>query len=103
LLRAALVMPILPLAANCFGWIFTEMGRQPWVVFGAMLTRNGVSRSVSLAEVLTSFAAFTILYAALAVIEVRLLIRSAKADLPDVTPPPDPDRDDADRPLAFAY
>jgi cytochrome d ubiquinol oxidase subunit I len=103
MLRAALVMPILPLAANCFGWIFTEMGRQPWVVFGAMLTRNGVSRSVSLAEVLTSFAAFTILYAALAVIEVRLLIRSAKADLPDVTPPPDPDRDDADRPLAFAY
>ena len=35
LLRAAIVLPLLPLAANSFGWIFTEMGRQPWVVFGA--------------------------------------------------------------------
>jgi cytochrome d ubiquinol oxidase subunit I len=33
---------ILPLqlwsVANSFGWIFTEMGRQPWVVFGLMTT-----------------------------------------------------------------
>jgi cytochrome d ubiquinol oxidase subunit I len=104
LLRAALLMPVLPLAANCFGWIFTEMGRQPWIVFGEMLTRDGVSRSVSLTEVLTSFAAFTLIYATLAVIEVRLLLRYARAGLPDVTPPP-PQTDDADedRPLAFAY
>ncbi|MFK3979899.1 cytochrome ubiquinol oxidase subunit I [Micromonospora sp. NPDC050397] len=105
LLRAAIVMPILPLAANCFGWIFTEMGRQPWVVFGEMLTRDGVSRSVSLTEVLTSFTAFTLIYATLAVIEVRLLLRYARAGLPDTTPPPEPDDDtaDEDRPLAFAY
>ncbi|HEX7743819.1 MAG TPA: cytochrome ubiquinol oxidase subunit I [Micromonosporaceae bacterium] len=104
LLRAGLVLPLLPLAANSFGWIFTEMGRQPWIVFGEMLTRNGVSRSVSLTEVLTSFTAFTLVYATLAVIEVRLLIRYAKAGVPDLTPPsPEPDREDADRPLAFAY
>ena len=29
---------VLPLLANSFGWIFTEMGRQPWIVFGEMLT-----------------------------------------------------------------
>ncbi|OZV75902.1 cytochrome ubiquinol oxidase subunit I [Micromonospora echinospora] len=105
LLRAGLVMPLLPLAANSFGWIFTEMGRQPWIVFGEMLTRDGVSRSVSLTEVLTSFTAFTIVYATLAVIEVRLLIRYARNGLPDVTDntPSDDDTDDADRPLAFAY
>ncbi|WP_416904276.1 cytochrome ubiquinol oxidase subunit I [Micromonospora echinospora] len=103
LLRAGLVMPLLPLAANSFGWIFTEMGRQPWIVFGEMLTRDGVSRSVSLTEVLTSFTAFTIVYATLAVIEVRLLIRYARNGLPDVTENPPPDTDDADRPLAFAY
>ncbi|HEX2771327.1 MAG TPA: cytochrome ubiquinol oxidase subunit I, partial [Micromonosporaceae bacterium] len=104
LLRAGLVMPLLPLAANSFGWIFTEMGRQPWIVFGEMLTRDGVSRSVSLTEVLTSFTAFTLIYATLAVIEVRLLIRYAKAGVPDLTPPsPEPDREDEDRPLAFAY
>ncbi|BCJ69064.1 cytochrome ubiquinol oxidase subunit I [Polymorphospora rubra] len=105
LLRAALVMPVLPLAANCFGWIFTEMGRQPWIVFGEMLTRDGVSRSVSLAEVLTSFTAFTLVYATLAVVEVRLLVRYARHGLPDTDPPePDPtDHDDEDKPLAFAY
>ncbi|HEX5543471.1 MAG TPA: cytochrome ubiquinol oxidase subunit I [Micromonospora sp.] len=105
LLRASLILPLLPLAANSFGWIFTEMGRQPWIVYGEMLTRDGVSRSVTLTEVLTSFTAFTLVYAALAVIEVRLLLRYAKAGLPDVTPPPEPahDVDEEDRPLAFAY
>ncbi|MFV2114588.1 cytochrome ubiquinol oxidase subunit I [Micromonospora sp. LOL_025] len=105
LLRAGLVMPLLPLAANSFGWIFTEMGRQPWIVFGEMLTRDGVSRSVSLTEVLTSFTAFTLIYATLAVVEVKLLLRYAKAGVPDLTPNPDIDdtHDDAERPLAFAY
>ncbi|ASW55108.1 cytochrome ubiquinol oxidase subunit I [Plantactinospora sp. KBS50] len=107
LLRAGLIMPLLPLAANIFGWIFTEMGRQPWVVFGEMLTRDGVSRSVGLAEVLTSFTAFTLAYATLAVIEVRLLLRYARAGLPeaaDATPgTPDDSDHDPDRPLAFAY
>ncbi|MFI6761376.1 cytochrome ubiquinol oxidase subunit I [Micromonospora sp. NPDC050417] len=104
LLRAGIILPILPLAANCFGWIFTEMGRQPWVVFGEMLTRDGVSRSVSLTEVLTSFTAFTLIYATLAVIEIRLLLRYARAGLPDPTPPPPDDTTaDEDRPLAFAY
>ncbi|MFI6263507.1 cytochrome ubiquinol oxidase subunit I [Micromonospora sp. NPDC051006] len=105
LLRAGLAMPVLPLLANSFGWIFTEMGRQPWIVFGEMLTRNGVSRSVSLAEVLTSFTAFTLIYATLAVIEFKLLVRYAKAGVPDLTPEPEIDdsHDDAERPLAFAY
>ncbi|MFY1702302.1 cytochrome ubiquinol oxidase subunit I [Micromonospora sp. WMMA1923] len=105
LLRAAVIMPILPLLANSFGWIFTEMGRQPWIVFGEMLTRDGVSRSVSLAEVLTSFAAFTLIYATLAVIEVKLLLRYARAGVPEITEPPDTHDtdDDTDRPLAFAY
>jgi len=103
LLRAGLILPLLPLAANTFGWIFTEMGRQPWIVFGEMLTRDGVSRSVSRTEVLTSFTAFTLVYAALAVIEVRLLIHYAKAGLPDTTPRPEPDDTDTDRPLAVAY
>ncbi len=104
LLRAGLVLPLLPLAANAFGWIFTEMGRQPWIVFGEMLTRDGVSRTVSLAEVLTSFAVFTLLYGVLAVVEIGLLLRFAKAGLPEIAPPPDDERGaDEDRPLAFAY
>lgn len=106
LLRAGLTLPALPLLANTFGWIFTEMGRQPWIVFGEMLTRDGVSRSVSLTEVLTSFTAFTLIYAALAVIEVKLLIRYARNGLPDPTDPPPPDDTDdttPDRPLAATH
>ncbi|MDG4770990.1 cytochrome ubiquinol oxidase subunit I [Solwaraspora sp. WMMD792] len=106
LLRAGLTLPVLPLLANTFGWIFTEMGRQPWIVFGEMLTRDGVSRSVSLTEVVTSFTAFTLIYAALAVIEVKLLIRYARNGLPDLTDPPPPDDTDdttTDRPLAATH
>jgi cytochrome d ubiquinol oxidase subunit I len=104
LLRTALVLPLLPLLANSLGWILTEMGRQPWIVFTEMLTRDGVSRTVSTGEVLTSFAGFTLLYGVLAVVEVGLLLRFAKAGLPDITPPPPEDTGaDEDRPLAFAY
>ena len=42
----AIALPLLPVAGNSFGWIFTEMGRQPWVVFGLMTTEHGVSPGV---------------------------------------------------------
>ena len=101
LLRAAIVLPLLPMAANSFGWMFTEIGRQPWVVFGLMPTAAGVSPSTSVAEVATSLATFTLLYGVLAVIEVKLLLRYIQAGLPEIEPPRD--TDDADAPLAFAY
>src|SRR6185369_12383445 len=62
LVRAAIALPLLPLVANSFGWIFTEMGRQPWIVFGLMQTRNGVSPTVGAGAVLTSMITFTLLY-----------------------------------------
>lgn len=102
LLRAALVLPLLPLFANSFGWIFTEMGRQPWVVFGLMPTAAGVSPSVSSAQVWTSMLGFTLLYGVLAVIEVKLLLHFIRKGLPEANPPQQFD-DDSDAPLAFAY
>ncbi|GAA2542571.1 cytochrome ubiquinol oxidase subunit I [Microbacterium mitrae] len=68
----------LSLLASIVGWIFTEMGRQPWIVFGLMTTRDGVSPDVSGGEVLTSLIAFTAIYAALAFVEFRLIIRTAQ-------------------------
>ena len=61
---AAVAAPLLPVFANSFGWIFTEVGRQPWIVFGLMTTANGVSPSVSMGEVITSMVVFTLLYGA---------------------------------------
>ena len=99
-----------PLIANSWGWIFTEMGRQPWVVYGVLRTRDAVSPNVSQGEVIASMIVFTTLYAILAVIEVRLLVKYIKAGPPELTEndlnPPTTigghDRD-ADRPMAFSY
>jgi cytochrome d ubiquinol oxidase subunit I len=74
LVRAAVLLPLAPLAANSVGWIFTEMARQPWIVFGLMPTAAGVSPGTSVAEVLITMVAFTVVYGALAVVEVRLLL-----------------------------
>ncbi|MFJ6541945.1 cytochrome ubiquinol oxidase subunit I [Streptomyces sp. NPDC091385] len=99
-----------PLIANSWGWIFTETGRQPWAVYGVLQTRHSVSPGVSQAEVAISMAVFTALYAILAVIEVRLLAKYAKAGPPELTEadlnPPTRiggDLRDADKPMAFSY
>ncbi|NUR99354.1 MAG: cytochrome ubiquinol oxidase subunit I [Kribbellaceae bacterium] len=97
LVRSAIALPLLPLAANSFGWIFTEMGRQPWIVFGLMQTRDGVSPTVGAGSVLTSMITFTVLYAVLAVIELALLLRFAR------TVPAVPDPEAAEPDAAFLY
>jgi cytochrome d ubiquinol oxidase subunit I len=98
----AIALPLLPVAANSFGWLFTEMGRQPWTVFGLMTTANAVSPGVSAGEVWTSLIAFTLLYGVLAVIEIGLVLRTIRAGAPEVEPP-GPDVDSDSRPLAYAY
>jgi cytochrome d ubiquinol oxidase subunit I len=68
----------LPLAAMIVGWIFTEMGRQPWIVFSLLKTRDGVSPNLTGLDVLISIVAFTLIYGILAVVEFRLLKRAAQ-------------------------
>ncbi len=100
---AVLALPLLPLAANSFGWIFTEMGRQPWVVFGLMTTERGVSPGVGAGEVLSSLIALTALYGVLAVVEVGLLLTYVRRGADPLPEPAPDDAGDEDRPLAFAY
>jgi cytochrome d ubiquinol oxidase subunit I len=78
LLRALIILPFLPIAANSFGWIFTEGARQPWIVFGLFKTSQAVSPTVSASNVLFTMITFTLLYGALAVIEFRLMLRTIK-------------------------
>jgi cytochrome d ubiquinol oxidase subunit I len=80
LLWAVIAMPFLPLAAMSVGWIFTEMGRQPWLVFGQMKTSAGVSAN-SAGEVLASVIILTLLYGGLAVVEGGLMFKYARAGL----------------------
>jgi cytochrome d ubiquinol oxidase subunit I len=101
---AALLLPFLPLLANSAGWIFTEMGRQPWAVFGLMTTASAVSPGVSATEMLISLITLTLVYGALAVVEVRLLLSAIRAGVAPVDDVPQVRTDaDDDQPLAFAY
>jgi cytochrome d ubiquinol oxidase subunit I len=109
---ALLTLPT-PFLANSAGWVFTEMGRQPWVVVpnptGDQLIRLTVAEGVSgnsTAMVVTSLATYTAVYAVLAVIWFWL-IRRYVVEGPlehDAEPaPPMPPGDDDVAPLSFAY
>jgi cytochrome bd ubiquinol oxidase subunit I len=69
---------VLPFIASLTGWTFTEMGRQPWVVFGLLKTNAADSPSVSTAEVLITLIGFTLLYGVLAAIAGRIFFRTAR-------------------------
>ncbi|MFS0794718.1 cytochrome ubiquinol oxidase subunit I [Microbacterium sp. 1P10AE] len=92
--RVAIWAAPLPLLGSLVGWVFTEMGRQPWIVFGLMLTQDGVSPSVPGWSVLISLVAFTAIYATLAVVEFGLIKKYAQKGpdpLPDPNAPSEPD------------
>ncbi|MFY9887843.1 MAG: cytochrome ubiquinol oxidase subunit I, partial [Streptosporangiaceae bacterium] len=73
---------VLPFLMNTAGWLLTESGRQPWIVQGIMLTKNGISASVSTADIAISLAAFVLLYAALGTIDLLLMLRYSREQLP---------------------
>jgi cytochrome d ubiquinol oxidase subunit I len=68
----------LPYIANTSGWLMTEVGRQPWIVFGLKKTADAVSPSISTGTVLFSVTGFTLLYGVLMVADVYLLAKYAR-------------------------
>jgi cytochrome bd-type quinol oxidase subunit 1 len=84
--RAAIAAVATPYLASTMGWIFTEMGRQPWTVFGVLQTSQSVSPGVSAWTVATSLAVFTLLYGGLGAVAGWLMIRSIKAGPPPEQP-----------------
>ena len=78
-LRLGVVAVALPLVANLAGWLFTEMGRQPWIVQGLLLTKDAVSPTVGPWSVGLTLVGFTALYGILAAIEAKLMIGAAQA------------------------
>jgi cytochrome bd ubiquinol oxidase subunit I len=111
--RFALLTLPTPFLANSAGWVFTEMGRQPWVVVPnptgdpniRLTVQQGVSGH-SIGMVITSLVTLTLVYAVLAVIWFWLLRRYVMAGPQehDSEPaPPVPPGDDDVAPLSFAY
>jgi len=79
ILRLFIWAMALPYLANTTGWLLTELGRFPWVVYGLMKIEDGRSPVVSSGSVLFSLIVFTLLYGALMVADVYLLNKYAKA------------------------
>jgi cytochrome bd ubiquinol oxidase subunit I len=73
---AVLAIP-LPWISTELGWILSEVGRQPWAVEGVLPTFLGGS-SLSIAQLWGTIIGFTVLYGALAVVEVGLILRTIR-------------------------
>ncbi|MBC8080393.1 MAG: cytochrome ubiquinol oxidase subunit I [Gorillibacterium sp.] len=84
----------LPYIANTAGWVMTEVGRQPWTVFGLFQTKDSISPTVSSGQILFSLIAFSTIYTILGILMVSLFIRVIKKgpfhDDHVVTTKPDP-------------
>jgi cytochrome d ubiquinol oxidase subunit I len=76
---------ILPYLATSTGWILTETGRQPWIVYGLMATAAGVSPTNDAFMVLVTMVGFTLIYGVLAVVMLGLVVRRVRAGLPEAT------------------
>jgi cytochrome d ubiquinol oxidase subunit I len=72
----------LPYIAATAGWILTEMGRQPWIVQGLLLTSKANSPSVSTTWLGISLGVFVSLYLALGIVDFVLMRRYARPDRP---------------------
>jgi cytochrome d ubiquinol oxidase subunit I len=68
----------LPYIANTGGWLVAEVGRQPWIVYGLQTVGEGVSKVVAAPIILLSLLGFTAIYAVLAVIAVKLIIKTCR-------------------------
>ncbi len=73
---------ILPYLANTTGWLLTEVGRFPWVVFGLVKLENGVSPTVTAGMLWVSLIGYVLVYGILIVATIYLLAKYARAGLP---------------------
>jgi cytochrome d ubiquinol oxidase subunit I len=75
-LKLMLLSIPLPYIACELGWIVTEVGRQPWIVYGLMKTSDAVS-PIATSQVLTTLIAFIVVYGLLGVTGFYLIAKNA--------------------------
>ena len=81
----------LPMIACELGWIVAEVGRQPWIVYGLLKTRDAYSITVSASEVLFSIILFGTIYLFLGALYIFLVAREVQRG-------PEPINGEASRP-----
>jgi cytochrome bd ubiquinol oxidase subunit I len=77
-LKTMLAAIALPFIGNTAGWIMTEVGRQPWTVFGLLTTEDAVSPGVGAGEVLFTLLAFSAVYLTVLGVMAYLFVRTAR-------------------------
>jgi cytochrome bd ubiquinol oxidase subunit I len=94
---------IAPILMNIGGWMLTENGRQPWIVQGLMLTKNGVSPSVSETWVWITLTLFILIYGIFAVVDGFLMVRYGRKPLSEAEEEPSPEPESEDEKLVLTY
>jgi cytochrome bd ubiquinol oxidase subunit I len=79
----AVVTIAFPFMAALAGWVLTEVGRQPWIVWGLLKTEDAHSPSVSTTMIAASLTVIAVLYVALAVVDFVLMRHFARLDPPE--------------------
>jgi cytochrome d ubiquinol oxidase subunit I len=74
----------LPYVSALAGWVLSEVGRQPWIVWGLLKTADANSPSVSTTTIAFSLGVFAVLYGLLAVVDFVLMRHYARLDPPQV-------------------
>lgn len=86
ILKILIPSVILPQLALQLGWISAEVGRQPWIVYGLLRTKDAFSKTVSSGEVWFSMILFTLIYILLFILFLFLLDRKIKHGPDDIFP-----------------
>lgn len=79
---ASIVAMPVPFIGVTTGWIFTEMGRQPWIVYGVLKTANAVTPSTGVVSLIISLTGFMVLYALLGLAGLLLAWRVIRSGPP---------------------
>lgn len=80
-LRVMVLAIVLPYLANTTGWLLTEFGRQPWIVFGEMRIEEAVSPNLTVGMLWITLLGFTLVYGVLMVVDLWLLWKYGSAGL----------------------
>ena len=99
-LRFAVLMGPAGLVALLAGWLTTEIGRQPWVVYGVMRTKDAVSNHSAL-ELSITLTVFIVMYLTVFGTGIRYMLKLvAKGPVPSGEHPPEPESGRPARPLS---
>ncbi|MFD0660317.1 cytochrome ubiquinol oxidase subunit I [Thermocatellispora tengchongensis] len=95
-----MLMTPLPFVASILGWLAREVGRQPWMINGKLTVADALTPGLTPAMITGSFAAFTLLLGALAIVDYALIVKTVRRGpagaflgarddgAPDPSPPP---------------